>query len=258
MTAKTNFKKQRKLDKKRKARAERNAQTKHRERQRKAQLPTSAKYSDEFIRDYIEKHGLSRAVADLKLRSNGEGMTNRDVMETIHQAIPQVIATHSGLEILDRLAAEGTITLEPEELAVLARFDQEAVRFTENVDAIITFIDAQQEPEAYSELIMDLTSGLSDMFLDLNEPVMAVLERHSAEVETYATEHRSEGQTLDAQMQELHVSRMERVAPLYRTAATTFDELDVEAVDEPATRDFPEQAEVAQAETLTDGTQQSV
>ena len=129
------------------------------------------------------------------------------------------------------------------------------MRFTENVNAIIEMIDANQEPEVFAELVMDLTDGLSDMFLTMNDQVMSVLEKHAAEVETFAVEHRSEGQTVDEQMKELHCQRMERVAPMYRTPLAVDA---VEVVEEQQATEFPGQSEIAQAETITDGTEQSV
>ena len=236
MTTKNNFKKQRKDSQRRKERAVKNAATNHANRSKPKSKRRHPEYSDEFVRDYIREHGISRAVIDLKLQPTDQEFTNKDVAAMISESIPPLVRLHSGIEILDRLAKEGSVQLPPEHLAIITEFDKLITRFNENVEACITMMDVGREPADYMVIIQDLTDNLMDLMMDYRDALIGIMEGYTEAIEEYAKEHRGEEEPMYDFMLKLHTQRMVTVFPLYRTETTglstdaEFDLFDAQAV----------------------------
>ncbi|EBV8434229.1 hypothetical protein AVA65_08265 [Salmonella enterica subsp. enterica serovar Minnesota] len=228
MTTKNNFKAQRKAVKKRKAREQANAQANHRNRSQPKAKKKHPKYSEEFIHRYIQQHGFGRAVVDLKLEPTNTEFTNKDVAQMIAESIMPIARTHAGVEVVTRLAKEGTITLSPEADAVIVEYDKIVVKFNEDVDAVIALMEAKKEPEEYMELIQHLTEMLMELMSTFREPMIDLIENFKDLVEEYAKEHRPEGMSMDDYMMQLHTQRAEVIFPLYRTGLTVTEQADAE------------------------------
>lgn len=217
MTAKNNFKKQRKDNQRRKARAVKNAKVNHVNRSKPKSKRRHPEYSDEFVNKYIAEHGIARAVIDLKLKAEDQEFTNKDVSRMIAESIPPLMRTHAGVEIAERLFNEKTLTLSAQEIELVVNYDKAMVRFTENVDAALVMIEADRQPSDYMVIIEDLTYGLMDLMTDLRDKVVELMETHRDAIEEYAKEHRGEDEDMDKYMEKLHTQRMATIFPLYKT-----------------------------------------
>lgn len=228
MTTKNNFKKQRKAVQKRKAREQANAQANHRARSQPKSKRKHPQYSEEFIHRYIQQHGFARAVVDLKLEPQNTEFTNKDIAQMIAESIPAITRTHAGVEVVSRLAKEGVIKLGDDDQALIVDYDKIVVKFNEDVDAVITLMEAKKEPEEYMDLVSHLTEMLMELMTTYREPVIELIESHKEKVEEYVKEHRDESVSMDEYMTQLHTQRAAEIYPLYRTGLTVTEQTDAE------------------------------
>lgn len=209
MTAKNNFKKQRKELKRNKERKERSAKRLHNDRSKvTAKHP---EYTDEFIQKYVAEHGIGRAVADLKLRADNNDFTNKNVLDMIKETIPPMIRVHAGIEVYDILHKEGKVELSPETQALFETFDTTAVEMAQTVQAIISLVEAGKSPEQYHELVDNFANNSGIIFGGLVPSIIQVIEVAGPLMDEYQSTHTPEGSNMHDFMQERHAQRMERV-----------------------------------------------
>lgn len=247
MATKNNFKKQRKELKRQKDRKERNAKRLHTERSKVT--VRHPKYSQEMIREYINKHGLSRAVADLKLRTDNTEFTNKEVMEMIKESIPPMIRLHAGIEVYDILVKEGKIEDSNLAKGVFGQFDASALSVARNVEAVIRFVEAGKKPEEYAELVDALCGDIEVIFSVLTPEVVELMEEHKEKLDEYQKEHTSEGSSMEDFMQQKHAERMER----YVRAELLVAKAKLQEAQEKRDAKSKEAAPVAEAPVETEG-----
>ena len=217
MTVKNNFKKQQKQIKKKKARKLKQAQQLHNATVNKTKPKyKKSEYSEEFIHNYIEEHGYARAIADLKLRADPEGFTNKETLQMISDSIPPIQGIHSAVETIEILMAEGKVELGETDKTTITEFDKIVVRFVEDVDTICVFVEQRHEPMAYADILLDFTNLVQTIFSDCYPILVGILEQHQTLIDEYAAEHGAKEDAFKF-AEKLHTARMSRIFPLYKT-----------------------------------------
>jgi hypothetical protein len=147
-----------------------------------------------------------------------EEITNTVVMQSINDVIPAVIRVHSGVELFCRLADEKRFEITAEEQTLINTTDELITKVTEDINAIVAFVDSGKTPEDYMGIFMNYTELLARLFDQTVPSVMAMLTPRQELIDTYAKEHNSNKEAgVFLYMQGLHCERMEKVFPLYHT-----------------------------------------
>lgn len=146
-----------------------------------------------------------------------EEINNTVVMQNINDVIPAIIRVHSGIEVFIRLADEKRFEITPEQHVLIQTADQQITELTEDVNAIVAFVEDKKEPEQYMEIFMHYTELLAHLFEGTVPSIVEMLTVHQDLIDTYAKEHRNEETPMFEYMRGLHCERMEKVFPLYHT-----------------------------------------
>lgn len=169
------------------------------------------------LKKKVRQGKMSQAQFD-ELTSLDDKLTNVVVMQNINDVIPAMIRVHSGIEVFCRLADEKRFVISEEEQALINRCDEQITKVTEDINAIVAFVDAKKEPEDYMEIFMHYTELLARLFDNTIPDIMMMLTPRKPEIDGYADEHHNKETTpLFEYMRVLHCERMEKVFMLYHT-----------------------------------------
>lgn len=146
-----------------------------------------------------------------------EEITNTVVMQNINDVIPALIRVHAGVEVFARLAAEKRFEVTAEETTLINTVDEQVVHITEDISAIVAFVEDKKEPDDYMAIFMHYTELLARCFEVTMPALMLMLDAKKPEIDAYADEHRNKEVSVFDYMRGLHEERMRAVVPTYRT-----------------------------------------
>lgn len=171
------------------------------------------------LRKKVRQGKITQAEAEKRIAGQIETdeITNKTVMQNINDVIPAVIRVHAGAEIFTRLAGEKRYEVTAEEETLIASLDEQVTKITEDISAIIVFVEAGKEPEEYMDIFMHYTEQLAQMFEVTVPGMMTVLTPRQDVIDAYAQEHRNTDVQMFDYMRSLHEERMVNVYPIYRT-----------------------------------------
>lgn len=167
-----------------------------------------------------------------------EEITNTVVMQNINDVIPALIRIHAGVEVFSRLVDEKRFEKTDEEVTRINTFDEQVTHITEDIGAIVTFVEAGKNPEDYMEIFMHYTELLARTFEVTVPALMLMLDAKKPEIDAYAEEHRTKELPVFDYMRGLHEERMRVVTPIYRTRTSPVEAI-VEEVQHSYTPDNP-------------------
>jgi hypothetical protein len=169
------------------------------------------------LKKKVRQGKMTKAQFD-EATSMEDKLTNVIVMQNINDVIPAIIRVHSGVEVFCRLADEKRFEITPEEQALINRCDEQITKVTEDINAIVAFVDGKKEPEDYMDIFMHYTEMLARLFDGTIPDIMLMLTPRKPEIDGYADEHHNKETTpIFEYMRTLHCERMEKVFPLYHT-----------------------------------------
>jgi hypothetical protein len=158
-----------------------------------------------------------------------EEITNTVVMQNINDVIPALIRVHSGVEVFSRLAAEKRFEVTAEENTLINTLDEQVVHITEDISAIVSFVEDKKEPDDYMAIFMHYTELLARCFEVTMPALMLMLDAKKPEIDAYADEHRNKELPVFEYMRGLHEERMRVVVPIYRTRTSPIEGIVEEA-----------------------------
>lgn len=158
-----------------------------------------------------------------------EEITNTVVMQNINDVIPALIRVHSGVEVFSRLVAEKRFELTAEENTLINTIDEQVVHITEDISAIVAFVEDKKEPDDYMAIFMHYTELLARCFEVTMPALMLMLDAKKPEIDAYAEEHRNKELPVFEYMRVLHEQRMSAVVPIYRTRTSPIEGIVEEA-----------------------------
>lgn len=179
--------------------------------------------------DIATKGVLATAQALKEEGINGKAakkLNNIGVLRGVHQMIPVFATLHGAVEVASILVGEGRFVLTPEQIDLINSFDRNIVLITEDINAMYDLIDAGKKPKDYIELYVHYIDLLAEVCqVQMHELMNELFRPHQELIDTYIKEHASTVHTMESFSMELHAKRMDRVAPLYSTAAAELHDM---------------------------------
>ena len=162
-----------------------------------------------------------------KVDTAPQELTVKEVLTAINEAVPLIAMIHGGVEVFNILAKEGKVEITEENKAIIDEYDEQMVKTSENVNAMISMIEAGKQPSDFMGIFIHYLDLIAQMLQESIPKIrQTIFTQNEQLIEEYSKEHLAAEENYLQQGLRFHELRMKEVAPLYRTKLPVIDDLE--------------------------------